>query len=206
MTPDLRILCHPNIPKPLHGINPRTVYGTAWWDRERKKAYEKAHFMCEACLTHKTEAEYHQWLEAHEFYTFDYKRGRVTFDHLVALCHACHQYIHDGRMNMLVVQGEMDWSKRDAIIARGDRLLAEAGLTHLREERHGAVTTVPWMEWRMVIDGKEYGPSSGGLYGWTQGQWRGWTPDRPSPAADTVAGFGRYEVALPEESAWGMEF
>lgn len=182
------ILCHPNIPKPLHGIAPRIIMGQAWWDVERKKAYAHAGFKCEACGIDKRDAEFHQWLEAHEFYIFDYKKGTITFQRLVALCHSCHQFIHDGRMKMLVDAGEMDEEKYRAILRHGHRLLKEAGLLSRYNTRHSVPCSVPWHKWRLVFQGRKYGPSSYDEIGWRRGDWKEWTPDRPAPKPSERAG------------------
>lgn len=59
--PDL--LTHPNIPKPLHGLNPRTVMGDSWWGRRRREAYAKGKYCCWACGVHRWRAKYHRQLE-----------------------------------------------------------------------------------------------------------------------------------------------
>jgi hypothetical protein len=171
------ILCHPNIPKPLHGINPRTIFGKEWWDIHRQQAYAASNYCCSACGIPKKEALYHPWLEAHEFYLFDYKKGRVTFDHLVALCHACHNFIHDGRMQVLVANGEMTEAKYTDIINHGTAILRKAGLLKERKKRHVHPRSVAWEDWRMVVDGKEYGPSTRSQREWLFGFWRDWTPE-----------------------------
>lgn len=172
--PNPEILCHPNIPKPLHGINPRTIYGQEWWDAQRKKAYASTGFHCAACGVYGKDALFHPWLEAHEFYLFDYAKGRVVFDHLVPLCHACHNYIHDGRLELLASTGQIPQKKYDTIIAHGDAVVEKAKLTRKRNKRHTASKSADWKNWRMIVDGKEYGPSSDSYFDWLNGAWKKW--------------------------------
>lgn len=176
MEPNPQILCHPNIPKPLHGVNPRTIYGKDWWDEQRQTAYKAKNFHCFACGVHKSHALFHKWLEAHEFYLYDYKKGRIVFDHLVALCHACHNYIHDGRMKMMVDDGRMTQDKYEQIMRHGYNIVCKAGLKEQRRNRHSQQSPVEWADWRMVVDGKEYGPSTQSFHEWQQGGWKNWKP------------------------------
>ena len=131
--PDPAILLHPQIPKPLHLLNPRTILGRVWWDEQRKIAYAKHNYCCHACGTHKLLAIYRQWLEGHEIYNIDYATGKVEFIRLVALCPACHNFIHSGRMQMLVAEGKMSEKDYKAIIDRGKSLLRAAGIKDTRE-------------------------------------------------------------------------
>ena len=96
------LLFHPNIPKPLHGLAPRIILGETWWQTTKKEAKAKLNQHCWACGIHKSSSKYHQWLEAHECYSINYGLGRVEYVGTCALCHACHNYIHDGRMLMMV--------------------------------------------------------------------------------------------------------
>jgi hypothetical protein len=117
------LLLHPNIPKALHGINPRSILGKKWWDIVRQKAYAKYDYHCYACGVHKSEAKYHKWLEAHEVYDINYSTGKVEMTELVALCHSCHNYIHDFRLQQLVNCGKIDLKKYIAILNHGEQLI-----------------------------------------------------------------------------------
>lgn len=149
------ILLHGQIPKPLHSLNPRTLLGRAWWDRERLKAYKSTDYHCQACGVFKTDAKYHAWLEGHENYEIDYLLGRMTYLGILPLCHYCHSYIHRGRLEALLESGKIHHAKYVSIIQHGDSVLAKAGLVKQRDY-NGPVAE--WADWRLVIDGKEYEP------------------------------------------------
>lgn len=149
------LLLHPQIPKPLHLTNPRTILGDAWWNKARRATYARAEFRCEACRTHKQAALYFKRLEAHEVYDIDYAAGTVTFRHLVALCHACHSYIHQGRLRRLYLKHEITAEFYHGIIDRGDAILWKAGLNPENKNRVPD-RVAPWGGWRMVIGSTRY--------------------------------------------------
>ena len=148
------ILTHPNIPKPLHGVNPRSILGDDWWNKVRQAAYKERDYHCFACGIHKSKAKYHQWLEAHEDYDIDYKTGIVKLKRIVALCHCCHNFIHSGRLEILLDKGEITQEKYDYIIQRGRKILKDAGLNQWTTE--GIKEAADWKDWRLIIEGKEY--------------------------------------------------
>jgi len=160
------ILLTPNIPRPMHGVNPRTIMGTSWWNQERRKAYKASSYRCLACGVSKFDALYRKWLEAHELYSVDYQKGRLVYLETVALCYACHNYIHDGRLQALLDTQEITHEKYVKIIQHGNRVLQQAGLSrpprHVREADisdmllNGLVA--PWKDWRLVFKGKLYPP------------------------------------------------
>lgn len=160
------ILLLPNIPQPLHGVNPRTVLGNSWWNKTKKEAKLASDNHCVACGVSKMQAKSRQWVECHEVYDTDYKRGRLTYIETVTLCHYCHMYIHDGRMKHLMEKGQLHQQKYVSIIQHGDRILMEAGLERLpykeREENVRRIIVdgnmAEWSKWRMVVDGVEYPP------------------------------------------------
>lgn len=149
------ILLHPQIPKPMHGMAPRTVLGQAWWNREREAAYQSTNYHCEACGVSKWEAKYHQWLEAHEVYQIDYLNGRMVYERACPLCHFCHNSIHMGRLKALLERGEINHFKYAAIIQHRDSLLLQHQL-ELPKEYEGPFA--PWKSWRLVIRGVKYPP------------------------------------------------
>lgn len=177
------ILTHPNVPKPLHGVNPRTVLGQKWWDEKRREAYAKMEQRCWACGVHRTSARLHR-LEAHEAYDIDYLAGRIFLREIVALCPDCHAFIHSGRMWALLEKGEVTRERFEAVQWHGRKLLREAGLSPwwgteavwiayqtgipkaealAMARDHGLVPdhqreSVLWEDWRLVVDGQEYPP------------------------------------------------
>ena len=168
------ILMHPNIPKPLHEVNPRNIMGQAKWDIVRQDAYASTDYHCIACGVHKSEAKGHQWLEAHEFYNIDYSAGRVEVDRIIPLCHYCHNFIHSGRLHM-VTGKEKTEEEVIEILKHGFKILSDNNLSafhftvHLAHELDvdtlGVVPTITpdgetpaWEDWRLIWEGKEYPP------------------------------------------------
>lgn len=177
------LLCMPNIPSPLHGLNPRNIVGRSVWNNIRQKCYIRADFKCEACGTKKKRG-----LQAHEMYSYDYKNGIATFKRLVALCETCHmRFIHSGRM----------FTKyKKALISKGDLVGGiEHGFSVIKKwnDKHDNVEKLKvspiildnidksdigeriwelidkyeiqfyvvkqeakWCDWKLVIGGKEY--------------------------------------------------
>lgn len=171
------ILLHPNIPKPLHGLNPRTVKGQDWWDTQRLKAYKKHDFHCWACGIHKSEAKYHKWLEAHETYEYNYGKGLAKVKEIVALCHCCHNFIHNGKTEMDFMSGKIDIERFTYIMQHGTNVLWKNKLPmnifalSVIKRNKLKVSNIPvyiqeqtsevlanWEDWRLEIDGELFKP------------------------------------------------
>ena len=151
--PDASLLLGPQIPKPMHETNPRTILGNAWWERERRAAFHATEQHCAACGVNKYQAKAHKWLEGHESYDINYAKGTVKYVRTVGLCHYCHNYIHIGRLTKLVEKGETPHSKLVGVIQHGDRVLIQAGVKR-PEPYNGSVAE--WSKWRLVIGRKRY--------------------------------------------------
>lgn len=145
-------------PKPLHGVVPREILGKTWWDKTRKAAYASFNYRCKACGVKKYEAKFHKWLEGHEVYDMDYPKGRMRYIKTVPLCHACHAYIHFGRLQMLLRQGKISQGKFVAIVQHGDKVLRDASLSLPRELEPYNGDFAPWSSWRLILNGKLYPP------------------------------------------------
>jgi len=167
--PRPELLQHENIPKPLHGMNPRTILGRMWWDKKRQEAYAKEKYHCWACGVHKSEAKYHRWLEGHENYDINYETGCVRLIEITALCHSCHNFIHSGRMYMMVQQGEIKLSKMIDIMEHGLTILKRNNLTpsdstkiickmltELEIKVQNEMSFADWQDWHIIFDGKKY--------------------------------------------------
>tara|TARA_R110002020_G_scaffold69127_7_gene180177 strand:- start:2541 stop:3173 length:633 start_codon:yes stop_codon:yes gene_type:complete len=164
------LLQHPNIPKPLHGLAPRVIKGQEWWDKTREDAYASTGYHCLACGVHKTDANYHNWLEAHEDYAFNLRTGEVRIKQIIPLCHSCHNFIHSGRLSITAERDKIiDILKHGFKILEDNNLDVSEATYMIAEEvglKHNSKAIdcgVPedeicnvWSEWHLILDGKKY--------------------------------------------------
>ena len=101
---DLRpLIAMPNIPKPLHTVNPRNLLGATTWDYMRKACYHMAHDTCEICGE---KPDNPRRRHGHEVYDIDYEAGTATFKRVFCICSLDHlACIHTGRAITLYKQG-----------------------------------------------------------------------------------------------------
>ena len=154
------------ITPPLHGVNPRSIKGDTWWRKTRAAACESTEDHCIACGVHKSEAKYRKWMEAHEDYEIDIPNFEYRLKRIVPLCHACHNYIHIARLNMLLRKGEITVKKFQDIVRHGNDLVRPI-------ERNGAKSfdtltdaektilyrpelTGSWSKWHLKFEGTDY--------------------------------------------------
>ena len=154
------LLTHPNIPKPLHNLAPRTLMGTKEWNRLRRKAYAKNNYHCFACGIY---AEYdldkqrfkELKLHAHESYDIDYDKCEMQLEYIVALCPTCHDYIHSGRMNALYDKGVLDEQDCWGIRTHGDAVLSSVEESVV-DKVDSTCYISTWKKWCLILDGKKY--------------------------------------------------
>lgn len=150
--PRPELLLHTLIPPPLHGLAPRTVKGDRWWDSQRHAAAAKNLYKCWACNIPKTKAKRFKHLEGHESYNINWKRGTCDLVEIVSLCHYCHNYIHQGRLRVMVEVGREKQELLEDVIKHGNNLTA-----HLkRPPQPSPADMASWTDWVMIIDGTPY--------------------------------------------------
>ncbi len=148
--PRPELLLHWRIPPPLHGMAPRTILGDKWWNKQRHAAAARNLYKCWACNIPKSKAKKHKWLEGHESYNIDWDKGTCTLIEIVSLCHYCHNFIHRGRLAVLLERGEIDQNFYNDVIKHGMNLTS-----HL-EQPTLPIKMAAWEEWVMIIDGVPY--------------------------------------------------
>lgn len=148
------LLLYPNLPKPLHGVNPRSIMGQAWWDKTRKEVYESNNFHCLACGINKSDEHilWKNWLEAHEVYDIDYEKKLATFVRIVPLCQCCHMGIHTGRLTAIYDKGFISEEDCWLVFERKKQVCGSYGKVDNRDYRE------EWCDWRLSFNGKLYEP------------------------------------------------
>jgi len=165
------ILCHPHIPKPLHGVSPREIMGKKWWDNERQKVYASTNYHCAACGVHKSEAKKHKWLEAHEFWHINYNTGICEITSIEPLCHYCHNFIHSGRLSVIIDKEKTEKEVKE-ILEHGFKILSDNNLLCFPFTMHLGISlgcntynaktyilrgkNISWDKWKLIWNGIEY--------------------------------------------------
>lgn len=171
-TPRPEILSMPNIPKPLHGLNPRTIMGREAWDVKRKEIYASTQYHCAACGVHKSEAKKHRWLESHELFEIDYEAAKAFLVEIVPLCHFCHAFIHSGLTRVRARKKQISAQDVRDILTHGCNVLRQGsssifiGTSQLCQLVNVDCSDIKcqslpdhigkWSDWRMVWNGEEY--------------------------------------------------
>lgn len=129
------LLTMPNIPKPLHAVNPRLIMGNAAWDKARKKAYYDAGYRSE--ISGKLCSEPGS-LHAHEVYDINYVTGVCTFKRICAITPQEHVYfIHSGRM-ITLWKGKNPLYTTEKVLSgveNGFKLIYEWNQAHKKREK-----------------------------------------------------------------------
>lgn len=125
-----KLLAHPNIPHELSGVAPRVILGDLWWEKTKEQVKRSTDFHCKACGRHRSEDAFHNWIECHEVYWFDYKNNVAKFERVVPLCHTCHSFIHSGRLIALYEEDEevVTYKKVQTVLEHGFALCAQFGV------------------------------------------------------------------------------
>lgn len=125
------LLAAPNIIKPLHGLNPRTIMWPVLWDRVRHKASADNKHHCMWCWVYQSNARYKKYLEAHEWYDIDFATHTYRLRQIVPLCNSCHMFIHSGLLSIMANNGTIAKRRETAILDHGNRILREAGINKM---------------------------------------------------------------------------
>ena len=202
------LILHPNIPKPLHGTAPRTLLGTTWWDGARRDAYRKAQRRCMCCGELVTKDALYPRLEAHECYSVDYDRCRLTFTEVVALCHWCHMGIHTGLASVLHTTRQMPNAEYKRIMAHRERILAKWAKDAVGDP---SVATVgdpnrcpcAWSQWHLMIGEDRFEGQWESFDHWKAhyAQMKGPMPELPGVVPLDLP-FDRW---YDDEEGWGLE-
>lgn len=153
--PNPRVLLHPQIPKPMHGLAPRVVLGRAWWDVERSAAFASTDNHCLACGAARYDDPAWPHLEGHEEYRINYRRGIMTYVRCVPLCHWCHSFVHAGRTETLFRIGKITRADFDKTMKRANAMLKKA---KLKPRAPYLGPCAAWSAWRLVVNGEEHPP------------------------------------------------
>ena len=148
---NLEILTQTVLPKSIHGISPRKIMGDAEWNKIKKEKQKIANHHCMCCgeyVSHKPG----DYLECHEIYNINIEKKECELKDVVCICHKCHEYIHLGRLQMLLKEGKITHEYYLEIFNRGNNLLKSFGL----KKNNLPVDEINNPDWVLIYNNKRY--------------------------------------------------
>lgn len=129
------IIAMPNIPKPIHGLAPRTVLGDSTWQHMRKRCYFEAGYKSQISGIDLDRSSAQLRPNAHELYSYNYYTGEALFERAVCISPLEHNFIHSGRMLTMYKKGNplMPKSYLLAAVENGFRIIKEWNDAHPKE-------------------------------------------------------------------------
>lgn len=158
------LLGQANIPKPLHGINPRTIMGANAWKSHRQQIIQN-HPYCAACGLETLK------LDLHEDYIIDYNKAIMKVKQYVPLCKDCHLFIHSGFLITQISAGVISRQEAKRIMSRGLEICSKNNVSifvvgynlakHLnidvrQVKSWSPKTNTAWSSWRLEYKNKIY--------------------------------------------------
>jgi hypothetical protein len=148
---NVEILTQTILPYSIHGVNPRVIMGESAWRKIVAEKQKEANHHCKSCGEYVAHVP-GDYLECHEIYDIDSVKREFKLGGFVCLCKKCHQYIHQGRLRMLVAEGAITEKYYNEIITRGNKLLSDKGL----KKNDFSPEEIKNPHWYLLYEGKRY--------------------------------------------------
>lgn len=178
------LLTQPNIPKPLHGLSPRTIMGRYKWDLLRVEIYKKYHNRCIVCGVSKLSAKRYKRLEAHENWDINYTTGICAVKSIEPLCNFCHSFIHSGKLTMDLQEKRISLAMYKDILKQGFSILGKNHLscfpstlglaklvgikTNVKSYTLKVNPDLEWADYRVKFNNKLYKPLFKNMLDWEE--------------------------------------
>jgi hypothetical protein len=125
--------------------------GEGKWRKIVMEKQKEANHHCQSCGEYVAHVV-GDYLECHEVYDIDPVKREFKLVGFVCLCKRCHQFIHQGRLRVLLAQGTITEKYYHEIIDHGNRLLENNGL----KKNDLSAEEIKNPNWHLLYEGKKY--------------------------------------------------
>lgn len=136
---NITLLAKPTLYTSIWGVAPREIIGTRFNAiKANIQALAKNHCMiCDRFVPHTRETG--DWIHTHEDYNLDKENNVYTLNQYIGICRQCHEFIHIGRLGMLLEEGQITKEYYDEVVAKGLALLKSIGINEKSSYNEGRI-------------------------------------------------------------------